>query len=367
MNKKQLALFKLSLIHEIGYIRLSKLMEIFGDPETILSASISDLTNIENIGPKSAQAINETAKSDFALREIEKAQKNNIDIVLYNDEKYPIALRDYPDKPLVLYIKGNIIEKDFDSLSIVGSRAISNYGKIVTREFASFFSKRGITIISGLARGVDSLAHTAAIENKSRTIAVLGNGLLIKYPPENAALQNKISDNGAVISEYALTQPPSKITFPRRNRIISGLSRAVLITEAAQSSGALISARYAAEYGKEVFAVPGNIYSKYSQGTNFLIQMGAHPALCPQDIAESLWLNLIAKKSDDENKESSLTLEPNEKQILKIIEESLEGITIEIIVEKTQMDISALSQILLNLELNDFIAALPGNIYIRKK
>jgi DNA processing protein len=267
MNEKDLSLFKLILAADIGAVRFFRLIDKFEDAESILKASKKDIMSVEGIGPVIADAILNLSKSVEAEKELENAVKNNIQIILYNDRNYPKPLKNLTDKPLVLYIKGSILEQDFDSISIVGSRKISNYGKTVTSEFASYFAKRGITIVSGLARGVDTQSHITALENKSRTIAVLGNGLLVNYPPENAKLQEKIAHCGAIISEFPLASKPDRDTFPRRNRIIAGFSKATLLTEAAIGSGAVITARFCAEYGKDVFAVPGNIYSTVSKGT----------------------------------------------------------------------------------------------------
>ncbi|MDR2436673.1 MAG: DNA-processing protein DprA [Endomicrobium sp.] len=269
MNEKELSLFKLILSADIGSIRFFKLLDEFGNAQSILKAREKDLMSVEGIGTSVSEAIINSSISRKAETELELAQKSNISTVLYTDVNYPKPLRDLPGKPLVLYIKGT----DFDSISIVGSRNISNYGKTVTSEFASYFSKKGITIVSGLARGVDTLAHITALENESRTIAILGNGLLVNYPTENRKLQEIIPQNGAIISEFPLKQMPGKGTFPRRNRIIAGLSKVMLLTEAGIGSGATITARFCAEYGKDVFAVPGSIYQMYQKAQMTLYKM----------------------------------------------------------------------------------------------
>lgn len=254
------------------------------------------------------------------------------------------------------------MEKDFESISIVGSRKISNYGKTVTSDFASYFAKKDITIVSGLARGVDTLAHITALENKSRTIAVLGNGILVNYPPENKKLQEAISQNGAVISEFYLKQSPDKGTFPRRNRIIAGLSKATLLTEAGIGSGATITARFCAEYGKDVFAVPGSIYSIVSKGTNDLIQNGACIALSPHNMAQQLgWLT----KNELKKQIGLGCLDKLETAILNLIENDSDGLPTDLIAEKLNLDISETSTALLKLEVTGLIKNTPGQIYIR--
>jgi DNA processing protein len=362
MNEKDLCLFKLISAADVGTLRFFALLEKFGNAEYVLKASKRDLMSVEGIGPTIAEGILNSSNSGNAQRELELAQKNNIEIALYNSHSYPKSLIDFADKPLALYIKGNILEKDFDSISIVGSRKASNYGKTVTSEFAAYFAKKGITIISGLARGIDTISHVTALKNKSRTIAVLGNGLLVNYPPENAKLQEMISQNGAVISEFSLNRQPDRWAFPRRNRIIAGFSRATLLTEAALESGACITARICADYGKDVFSVPGNIYSNTSKGTNKLIQNGAFIALSPQDMAESLsWF----PKNRLEINNNSLNLDTLELSVLNLIESDCDGLPPDLIAHKLNISISDMAYALLTLELNGLIKQTPGQAYIR--
>jgi DNA processing protein len=359
MNEKDLFLFRLFLFADIGAIRFFKLLERFGSAEAIFKAKKKDLMAIEGIGHVIAEAILNPLNLYKTEQELKLAQKHNIKIILFNNTSYPKSLKFFPDKPLVLYIKGNILEKDFDSISIVGSRNISNYGKTVTSEFASYFAKKGITIVSGLARGVDTLSHISALENKSRTIAVLGNGLLVNYPRENAKLQEAIAQSGAIISEFPLKHQPDKRTFPRRNRIIAGFSKATLVTEASIESGASITARFCAEYGKDVFAVPGSIYSNVSKGTNKLIQNGAFSALTPQDMANNLDWIPRDKKSDMQN------LNKLELSILNLIENDSHGFPQVLIAQKLNVNISDIAKALLNLEFKKLITSTPGQIYIR--
>ena len=362
MNEKELSLFKLILSGDIGSVRFFRLLEKFGDAGSVLKAEKKDLMSVEGIGAILSEAIVNSSVSEKAEKELELAKKNNISVVLYTDSNYPKPLRELPGKPLVIYIKGTILEKDFESISIVGSRKINNYGKTVTSDFASYFAKKDITIVSGLARGVDSLAHITALENKSRTIAVLGNGILVNYPPENRKLQEVISQSRAVISEFPLKQPPDKGTFPRRNRIIAGLSKATLLTEAGIGSGATITARFCADYGKDVFAVPGSIYSNVSKGTNDLIQNGAYMALSPQNMAQQLgWLT----KNELKKQIGLGCLDKLETAILNLIENNSDGLPTDLIAENLNLDISETSAALLKLEIAGLIKNTPGQIYIR--
>lgn len=364
MNEEKLALFRLFLAADVGFVRFFKLLEIFGNAKSVLGASRKDLLSVYGIGNKIADSILDVSLPKRAETELQKALKNDIKIVLYTDPKYPECLSNINDKPIALYIKGSFNKSDINSLSIVGSRRVSNYGKAVTEEFATFFAKREVPVVSGLARGVDSIAHKSALENNSRTIAVLGNGLLVNYPPENAKLQAKIAENGAIISEFPLEKQPEKGTFPRRNRIIAALSKATLVTEASIKSGAIITAKFAADYGKDVYAVPGNIYSNYSQGTNDLIKNGAYVALSPKDMFESLtYFNTYNNRVPVSGKH--IELENTQQQILNIIENNFDGIHFDTIVQKTGMSISEISAVIFKLELNGLIKVMPGQMYIR--
>lgn len=359
MDEKDISLFKLILNTDISALKLSNLFKEFGDIDTIVRSNKKDLLSVDGIGSTLAEKIITSLDTHKALKEIELAEKNNIKIVLYTNTLYPKPLVNLPDNPLVLYIKGNIRESDFDSISIVGSRNISNYGKTVTYNFSSYFASLGITIISGLARGVDTIAHICAIKNKSRTVAILGNGILENYPPENKKLQEEIAQNGALISEFSLTQRPDKNTFPRRNRIIAGLSKATLVTEASLKSGALITARICADYGKDVYTVPGSIYSEVSRGTNKLIQNGAGVALTPESLASDLGFTF------ENNKNVKNIIRGLELDVLNLIESSENGIPLDIIVNQLNISILEVSCVLLELELKGLIKPAPGQIYFR--
>ncbi|MCL1972352.1 MAG: DNA-processing protein DprA [Endomicrobia bacterium] len=366
MNEENLAVLKLFLAADIGSARFFKLMEKFGRAKNVLDASKADLMNIAGIGEKTAESIIEMKDSDKAEKELVSANNNNINIILFNDEDYPEPFKNYPDMPLVLYVKGTLFAKDCDSLAIVGSRKSTNYGKSVTADFAGYFARKGITIVSGLARGIDTEAHKAAIQNKGRTIAVLGNGLLVNYPPENMILQAKIPENGALISEYPLTKQPDKSSFPRRNRIISAISKATLVVEAALQSGALITARCSAEYGKDVFVIPGSIYSECSQGTNSLIRDGALIALSPEDMAKQTpYFEFSEYESQPEQQELSNTMNDEEQSVLDLISKNDEGIHTDEIAQKLNIEISKIAAIILKLELNGLIKSMPGQLYVK--
>lgn len=367
MNEENLSIFKLFLASNSGSLRISRLLEKFGKAENVFKASAGDLMNISGIGAKTAEAIVKIKDSGEAERELALARKNEIGLVMFNEENYPQPLKNYLDMPAVLYVKGNISAKDYSSLSIVGSRKCTNYGKAAAADFAGFFARREITVVSGLARGIDTEAHKAAIQNKGRTIAVLGNGLLVNYPPENRRLQSEIPDNGAVISEYRLTKFPDKSTFPRRNRIISALSQATLVIEAAQKSGALITARYSVEFGKDVFVLPGNIYSQASKGSNMLIKEGAAIALSPEDMSDQTPYFAIKRAGRKTKKRRQDALDEAEKRVLELISDSPEGLYADEMAEKLNIEISSIAAIILRLEINGLIRPMPGQLYIRAR
>jgi DNA processing protein len=226
----------------------------------------------------------------------EKLHIQGIQVLTWDDQAYPDRLRQIVQSPFVLYIKGQILTEDAWAVAIVGTRRYSAYGRQVAENITHTLARNGITIISGLARGIDGIAHKTAIDAGGRTIAVLGSGLDILYPPEHRALAEEISKEGALISDYPLGTPPDGSNFPPRNRIISGLSKIIIVIEAGERSGALITATYAAEQGKEVFAVPGKIFAPMSKGANLLIKQGAHPLLDPQDVLDLLNMTLVAEQ-----------------------------------------------------------------------
>lgn len=283
------ALIGLNLILDIGTFRLKKLLEFFGQPQNIFGVPQERLTRVCGIGPKIAQKIRSIKKEDID-KEISLAKNLGLKIVTLDDPDYPENLKNIADPPIILYLKGELEKEDNFSLAIVGSRRASFYGLSLAEKFAFQLSENGFTIISGLARGIDSRAHQGALKYKGRTLAVIGSGLNNLYPSENQALAEKIAQNGAVISEFPLQTPPFKQNFPRRNRLISGLSLGVLVVEAARNSGALITADFALEQGREVFALPGKIDSDTSFGTNALIKDGAKLVSAVEDILEEFTL-----------------------------------------------------------------------------
>ena len=288
MDNEVLSLISLNSILDFTPEKILSFIEYFGSAKNFLTADSFFLESQFCISPNIIEKIKGLSNFDFAYKEIETAKKNNINIITYKDKNYPKRLKNINDYPLILYVKGTITKEDFNAISIVGTRNPTNYGIAVAEKFCTYFAKHSITTISGLASGIDTQVHKTTLKNSGRTIAVLGNGLLQYYPAENRKLQDKIANNGALISEFSLNQRALPVNFPRRNRIVAGLSLATLVIEAAKKSGSLITANLSCEYGKDVFAVPGPILSKYSQGTNDLIKQGAFAVTEPEDIINTI-------------------------------------------------------------------------------
>ncbi|MDD5107931.1 MAG: DNA-processing protein DprA [Candidatus Omnitrophica bacterium] len=353
----------LNLISNIGSVRLSKLLEVFGKPQEIFSAKYEHLASISGIGGQIASDIVAFKKENIE-KELSFANKRGIKILTLNDDSYPKNLRQIPGVPIVLYVLGNITEQDDLAFGIVGSRSASFYGLSSAGKFAAELSAYGITIVSGMARGVDTYAHRGALKVKGRTIAVMGSGFNNIYPAENADLAKEISLSGAVISEFSMETKPLAQNFPRRNRLISGLSCGVLITEAARNSGALITADFALEQGREVFALPGRIDSAGSIGANELLKQGARLVTCCDDILEELNLVTVSKKEavlPQENQKVACT--DDENMLYECI--SRQPVAIDDLVEKTSLSSSKILSLILKLQFKKLIKELPGKQFMR--
>lgn len=280
----------LSLIEGLGSIKKQKLISKYGTPQKIYNLNKEELLNVPGVGEKLVENILESKIRNSIENHIKYMEKNNIDIISIDDADYPQILKEIYDYPISLYVKGNIKILNDEAVAIVGCRDVSEYGKKSAKYFAYNLSKKNINIVSGLARGVDSYAHIGSIcaqkeGNCGKTIAVIGNGLDMIYPSENTKLAEEIIKNGgAIVTEYPLGTKPDKMNFPARNRIISGMSKKVVVVEAKKKSGTLITVDFALEQGREVFVVPGNINSINSVGTNDLIKQGAKIATTYLDI-----------------------------------------------------------------------------------
>jgi len=281
-----------NLVKGIGSVRLKGLLDFYGSLETAWQAPVDGL-RAAGLSPRLIENLLAVRNKDLLEKTWQYLEKGDISVLTWADDAYPRLLREIDQPPPVIYVRGSIAEQDETSVAIVGTRRMSVYGRQVSEELGAFLGSHGVTVVSGLARGVDRIAHEAAMKAGGRTIAVLGSGVDRIYPPEHRGLSEHIMQQGAVISDYAPGTPPESINFPPRNRIISGLSLATVVIEASEESGALITANFAANQGREVFAVPGGIYAPQSKGTNRLIRDGAHPLLKFEEILEELHLGKV--------------------------------------------------------------------------
>ncbi len=322
----------------------------------------NDYSEIEKTNKFQVKTINnllEKKKEIDPEKEWQKIKNKKVNLILFEEKEYPILLKEIPDSPLGIYQKGNKFE-DIPKISVVGTRKYSDYGKAVANKIVKELVDSNIEIVSGLAFGIDTISHKTALENKGKTIAVLGSGFNHIFPAVNQNLSEEISEKGILISEYPIDTPPLKHQFPERNRIVSGLSLAVLVIEAPLKSGSLITARIALDQNRDVFAIPNQIFSKNSQGTNELIKQGAKLVSNIEDILEELNLPINIK----ENREKE-NLTKEEEIIFKIIEESGEPISIDDIILKSELDISVVNQILTFLELKNLISFNNSEYWIR--
>jgi len=348
MDETRLVWLGLSLAPRIGPRRLRQLLPAFpGGVQAIWAASFTDLV-AAGLDERSAAefiAFRSKVRLDEHARKIEAAGAR---FMTWDDSDYPASLARIDDPPIVLYVLGTLLADDAMALAVVGTRKASAYGRDVAGHFARKLTEHGVTIISGLAHGIDAAAHRAALDAGGRTLAVLGSGLDVVYPYDHKGLAAEICASGALISEFPLGAQPDRFNFPRRNRVISGLSLGVLVVEALEKSGALITATLAAEQGKDVFAVPGSIFSDASSGVNRLIQDGAKPVMSVDDILDEL--HLTAERQDTRRVAEQVSpADPVEAQILAAM--GGEAAHVDDLARSTNLDMPALLSTLLLMEL----------------
>ena len=349
----------LNLVKGIGSVRFSSLLDYFGDAETAWNASPADLRDtglpakiIETFLGK---------RSDTVLDQLwEKIVNQNITVLTWDDETYPRRLKEINQPPPVIYVRGSLKIEDEWSIAVVGTRRVSPYGRQAAEEIASGLARNGLTVVSGLARGIDAIAHQTALKSGGRTIAVLGCGVDRIYPPEHRRLAAQMIEQGAVISDYPLGTPPEGVNFPPRNRIISGLSMAVAIIEAGERSGALITASFAADQGRDVFALPGSIFSPQSAGTNRLIDAGAFPLLSIQSILDVLNLALVHEKQT-----ASRVLPANETEASLLAVLSHDPQHVDEIRNRSDLPIQKVTASLTLMELKGLVRQVGGMKYVR--
>ncbi len=358
-------LFRLISVPGIGNQRIRQLVAHFGSVEAVLSASFSDLIRVEGVDKILAEKIRHHQNDAFVRSQLARAEKEQATLLRFWDPEYPEALKTTFDPPVLLYLKGKLLPEDAISLAVVGTRNPSPYGAQVTEQLTRELVRTGFVIVSGLARGVDTLAHRTALKSGGRTLAVLGTGLDVLYPSENRRLAEQIEAEGALVTEFPFGTRPDASNFPKRNRIISGLTLGTLVIEAGQKSGALITAAFALEQGREVFAVPGPITSPRSAGTNRLIREGARLVQTVDDILEELEprLRSLRKMELGHPATPELHLSGNEKRLFDAL--TAEPQHIDVLSQKVGLSSSEALSLLLSLELKDLVKQLPGAYFVR--
>lgn len=340
---------------------IKNIRSYFGNLKDFWAAETKDVYNIGGLTDEVKGKIIKNKNIDNIEGLLMKLEDKKIDVITIYDDNYPTSLRYIYDSPNVLYVKGQIIEEDNLALAIVGSRKATAYGKWACEKFTRDLVNLGVTIISGLALGIDTIAHRTALNEGGRTIGILGNGIDVIYPKNNKLLYEEIIENGALISEFPLGTPPLPYNFPQRNRIISGLSMGVIVIEAQEKSGSLITAHHALEQGKEVFALPGNINSIFSGGTNKLIKDGAKPLLSIEDITEEIPELMKKQGISKTNNIDYSNLSETEMKVIELLKEG--PLYIDIIAYRIGLDISTINSVLTILELKGMIKELPGKLF----
>ena len=370
-RKKIQSWLALSLVPGMGPVTCNKLVAHFGSPEKVLAASSPNLTAVASLRKESLTALSGEGRQhleELANKEIERAAEKNIAIIPCDDPLYPALLKNIHDPPVVLYVLGAPELLTCRGMGIVGSRAATHYGKDIAQQMAGSLSRQGFTIISGLALGIDTAAHNGALAAEGKTIAVLGCGLDIVYPPSNHNLYKRIAFAGAVVSEYPLGTKPDSFRFPARNRIISGLSLGIVVVEAANRSGSLITASHALEQGREVFAVPGRIDSVKSAGTHTLLQQGAKLVHSINDIVEEFPANVFQQSVEEAGMEEDEqvffeNLSQEEAELFEFI--GVYPRTFDEIIKDSGFTPQRINEVLLLLELKGMVQTLPGKSYQR--
>lgn len=360
------ALIALNMIDHVGPVRVKQMLEHFPDPPAILSAKQSQLVRVPGIGEETAEAIAQWESTVDLSAELKRISDFGCYVLIQSDEAYPEWLRQIYDPPLVLYVKGRLEPKDKNSVAIVGSRMTTHYGLEVARKLGYQLAYLGVTVVSGGARGIDTAAHQGAISAKGRTIAVLGTGINLVVPPENAALFERVAQCGAVITQFPFNRNGDKQSFPIRNRIVAGMSLGTVVVEANLTSGALITANMAVEYGRQLFAVPGRIDSPRSKGCHDLIKKGAKLCEGAEDILtefEYLFPRSNRPPATDQLALPALEFSESEKVVYDGLGQ--EETHIDELIRRSGLPSSAVSVALLSLEMKRAVRQLPGKMFVR--
>ncbi|HEY5894870.1 MAG TPA: DNA-processing protein DprA [Chthoniobacterales bacterium] len=355
------ACIALNMIAKIGPVRIRRLREVFGSPERILAAKRHELQSIDGIGPETAVEISDWENRIDLSAELARVRDFGATVLTQEDAVYPKLLREIHDPPTVLYVWGRLSEKDHHAIGVVGSRKTTHYGLESARKLSYQIAYAGLTVVSGLARGIDTAAHLGALAAKGRTVAVVGGGFHYLYPPENRELAEKISANGAVVSEFSMTVQPDRQTFPMRNRIISGWSFGTLVVEAGLNSGALISANMAIDQGRTVYAVPGPIDRPNSLGSNRLIQQGAKLVMDASDILDDM--GTLFREEPRLERSAPAGLSDDQQAVYDAI--SGDETPADAIIATCGLAPARVMSTLLALEMKHFVKQLPGQRFVK--
>src|SRR6201993_1911516 len=353
------------MLPTVGPVRLRKLLEIFQEPQQILAAKRSELRRVEGIGNEVADQISNWESTIDLPAELERIRDFGATVITQESASYPRPLCEVHAPPIVLYVWGELHERDHHAIGVIGARRTTHYGTESAKKIAYQLAYAGLTVISGLARGIDTAAHQGALAAKGRTVAVIGAGLAKLYPPENAVLAERIrSGNGAIVSEFSMAVEPDRQTFPMRNRIISGWSHGILVVEAGLNSGALITAAQALEQGRSVYAVPGHINAPSAMGSNRLIQQGAKLVMDASDILDDLQILLPETKPSPGAAARPLPpLSADERRVFDAIDSS--ETPIDRIAARCDLPSATVSSTLLRLELKHLVKQLPGKYFVK--
>ena len=355
------------MVEHVGPVRVRQLLQHFGDAPAILRASKQQLMFVRGIGEDTAEAIANWEKNVDLAAELKRCEDFGCHVVTQDDAEYPEMLRQIYDPPIVLYVKGTLTSADKNGVAIVGSRQTTHYGIEVARKFGYQLAYVGVTVVSGGARGIDTAAHQGALSAKGRTICVLGTGINIVFPPENAELFARISESGAVVSQYPFNRQADRQSFAIRNRIVAGMTLGTVVVEANLTSGALITANFAVEYGRQVFAVPGRIDSPRSKGCHDLIKKGAKLCEGAEDIlSEFEYLFPASNRPPTVNETGvlpALTLSENEQKVYDALDK--EPTPMDDVIRACGLPASAVSVALLSLEMKRAVRQVPGKLFLR--
>jgi len=354
-------LLALHLVPGLGPRLTAALLHRFGSAGAVLQAGIAELAEVPHIGTKLAQQFHQSMNEVDVGAELERMAANGVRLLVRGQGDYPQSLETIPDSPHLLYLRGTLQPSDSNAVAVVGSRVCTRYGQRIAERLAGELARAGFSVVSGLARGIDGLAHRGALKAGGRTIAFLAGGLSKIYPPEHTDLAGEVAASGALLTESAMCMEPMAGMFPARNRLISGLSRAVVVIEAAEKSGALITARHAAEQGRAVFAVPGPLDSPASAGTHYLLRQGAVLIRGVEDILEELDGVRNSRRSTPVSPPPDL--DPVQRQIWQLLQDQPRHV--DELAQQASLPISQITGALLTLEMKKLVRRLPGNHYER--